>query len=207
MRFVLFAEGKTEHAVRHLIGRWIEAKTGKRVAVRIVVFRGNADYLATITRKVHVQLDSPVNHDAIGVGLLDLYGLPIRGLKGLPDVDSRYHHAKRGVEQKVKHKRFHQFFAVHETEAWLLGDPECLPSDIRSKLHDCFDRPETVDMDDPPSARIKRAYLQTMPKSYKKAIMGPRWFDKLDIERATERCPYLKGLLDSLVSFVDGEGA
>ena len=72
-------------------------------------------------------LDSPEKDDIIAViSILDLQGIPIYP----PDkksVKQRCEWAKIYMEEKVNNERFHQFFAVHELEAWLFSQPEIFP--------------------------------------------------------------------------------
>ena len=78
------------------------------------------------------------------IGLLDLYesfDFPKKKI----NVDERYDWAKRQIEDDVNHEKFRMYFAVHETEAWLLSQPEIFPTKVKEKLpHKKIQNPERI---------------------------------------------------------------
>lgn len=67
------------------------------------------------------------------IALMDLYG-PDFYPPNKNTVTDRFEWAKNHLEQKVNDQRFKVFFSVHETEAWLLSDPQIFPKDIKKYL-------------------------------------------------------------------------
>jgi len=100
--------------------KWLDAHLAQRVGVQPVRFEGWKDLYQDVDRRTRMYLNGPQASEILGVvSLLDLYGPDI-----YPDAAStaaeRYTWAREHIEHKVGDCRFRQFFAVHETEAWLL---------------------------------------------------------------------------------------
>jgi hypothetical protein len=100
----------------------------------------------------------------------------------------------------VNHPRFHQHFAVHETEAWLLSDPQILPKDVRASLPGRCAQPELVNFDEPPAKLLERLHRDKLGRSYKKVTDGANLFARLDPGAAQSKCPNLKRLLEDMLS-------
>lgn len=111
----------------------------------------------------------------------------------------KYAWAKRHLEGKVSHPKFHQHFAVHETEAWLLSQTSIFPHDIRAGLAGKTQHPETVNLDEPPAKLLDRLYQSKTGRHYKKVTNGEELFGKLDPAIACGKCPNLKSLLDEML--------
>jgi hypothetical protein len=199
MKFVLFVEGETETWLHPFFQRWLEARLPKRIGFKFVRFRGWRHYHDEIAAKVSLNLSGKLGADVIaGIGLLDLYG-PIYP-EHKRSVADRYTWAKGELEGIVDHPKFQQHFAVHETEAWLLAEPAILPKAVARSLPGRSEWPETVNFDEPPAKLLERLYREKKIGSYKKLIDGRNLFRKLSPDRACERCPYLKALLDDMLS-------
>jgi hypothetical protein len=89
-------------------------------------------------------------------------------------VAHRHDWARRYIEQDVNNDRFRQFFAVHETEAWLLSDATIFPDAVRKVFP--ARRPEEVNFNEPPSYFLDKIYRDRLKKSYKKVIDGRNLF-------------------------------
>lgn len=87
---------------------------------------------------------------------------------------------------------FHQHFAVHETEAWLLAYPEEWPAGVRDQIKKR--KPEEVNFTEPPAKFLKRIL-----KGYKKTTTAMNLFPKVDPQVAIDQCPYLKALMKDLL--------
>ncbi|HVR98637.1 MAG TPA: DUF4276 family protein [Thermoanaerobaculia bacterium] len=201
MKFILFVEGHTEKkTLPEFLRRWLDARLPQRVGLKIVRFEGLRDYYKDIPKKVALNLSGKAGADVIaGIGLLDLYG-PAFYPSHLKTADERYIWAKTHLEERVDHPRFRQHFAVHETEAWLLSQPENLPPEIRKALPGKCSKPETVNFDEPPAKLLDRLHREKLRRPYRKVIDGVNLFQDLSPDRASERCPYLKGLLEDMLS-------
>ncbi len=201
MRFVVFVEGETEkEALRTFLKRWLDARLPSRVGINMVRFEGSSHYIEGIDKKVRLDLSGKAGTEIIaGIGLLDLYGLGFYP-DHVRDVKERYAWAKSHLESKVDHPRFRQHFAVHETEAWLLAQPEIFPREVKDALPGRSSHPETVNFDEPPARLLARLYRDKLGRKYKKVIDGTNLFRNLSPDRAYEKCPYLKALLDDMLA-------
>lgn len=200
MKFVLFVEGHTEkHALAEFLKRWLDPRLPKPVGISTVRFEGWGHYYSEIEKKVHLNLSGKAGSDVIAaIGLLDLYALTFEQAGKTPT--ERSASAKKHLEKRVGHDRFRQHFAVHETEAWLLADPGILPREVKNALPGRCSQPETVDFDEPPAKLLSRLYREKTGKGYKKVIDGADLFRSLSPDRAREKCPHLKALLDDMLA-------
>lgn len=200
MRFALFIEGQTEEALPGFLKRWLDPRLPSRVGIKTICFKGLHKYYSQIKTKVDLNLAGNSGKNIIAaIGLIDLYG-PTFYPHGKLRPAERYAWAKEHLEQKVGHPKFRQHFAVHETEAWLLADPEVLPREVRSALPAKVSRPEAVNFNEPPASLLNRVYRERLGKDYRKTIDGPNLFQSLSPDRAYEKCPALKALLDDMLS-------
>ena len=103
------------------------------------------------------------------------------------------------MEARVGDKKYRHFFAVHETEAWLLSDPSIFPSKVQDVLKSLCDKPETVNNDNPPAKRLETIYRSKLNRSYGKVTDGKNLFPKLQPEPALAACPHLKQMVDEMV--------
>lgn len=208
MRFILFVEGFTEkEAVGGFLQRWLDQRLTQRVGVKLVNLKGNRGFNKDIADKVRFHLAPPRGGGVIAaIGLLDLY-------KGAPypedktSVKDRYEWGVQYYERLVDNANFRMFFAVHETEAWLLSDPSIFAREVQSLVKKPIrDRPESVNFDKPPSYRLNELYMQASERRYKKTTQGKLLFDRLDPEAASEKCPYLKQMLEELLGLAKKAG-
>jgi hypothetical protein len=198
VKFVLFVEGHTEKkALPEFLKRWLDRHLDRRVGIQIVLFEGWPEMWRETPRKAEKYLNEPGRQDEIiaVMALLDLYGPTIypdeqhlrRWAKQFAEtaagprancvgpiaasiVSLRYEWAKWEQERKVNHPKFRQFFAVHETEAWLLSDRGVFPNEVRRRLPS--KGPEQVNFDEPPAAGLDRIYRSTLGRHYKKVTDG-----------------------------------
>lgn len=139
MKFVLFAEGHTEHkAVPAFLKRWLDPKLSEPVGIQSVRFDGWAELVKDAPVKAELYLS---RGDVIAVvALLDLYG-PTFYPDDKNTPDERYEWAKRYLEEKSG--RTSSFNSSQSTK-WKLG---CFPTRpsfrLRSghKLRGCRDLP------------------------------------------------------------------
>ncbi|MBF0552656.1 MAG: DUF4276 family protein [Deltaproteobacteria bacterium] len=197
MKFVLFVEGHTEKkAIPGFIKRWLDPKLSPRVGIQVVRFNGCRELIKDAPVKALMHLNK---QDVLaGIALLDLYGPDICTVPG-KSADERCDLAKKRMEKDVGCERFYQFFAVHEIEAWLLSDPGIFPHEIRSALPAKVRLPEEVNFDQPPAKLLDAIYTQQTGRTYKKVVYGKDLFDKLDPDKAYDKCPHLKQLLDGML--------
>ncbi|MEI7833086.1 MAG: DUF4276 family protein [bacterium] len=202
MKFVLLVEGQTESKViPQLLKRWIEPKLAgvKKVGIDPIIFHGSGDLRREVAKYTRTTLNDPHHErDIIAVvSLLDFYRSTIQYPKGIDSVDERCQWAKRDIEGKVGEKRFRQFFAVHELEAWLLSQPGIFPAEIKPHLPKRA--PETVNSTEPPKALLNRLYIKHTRKKYKVTDDGLKLFKQLNPEEAYRKCPHLQEMLDEML--------
>lgn len=207
MRFVLFVEGHTEQkAVPSFLKRWLDPRLREPVGIKPVRFDGWPELVEEVDKKAHLYLEGPARDDVIAVvSLLDLYGPKIYPAH-LQSAADRDRWGKEHIEKKVNHKKFRHFFAVHETEAWLLSQPEIFPGDIRKVFPKKVGTPEQVNFDEPPAYLLNNLYKQVTRRTYKKVVYGGQLFGKLDPDTAYGKCPRLKVLLDEMLTLAKAAG-
>ncbi len=153
-----------------------------------------------------MHLEGPKQTEILAViGLMDLYG-PAFYPGHLSTADERHRWAKEHFEKQVGHDRFRMFFAVHEFEAWLLSHPEIFPRDIQNLMRGKFGQPEKINFDQPPAKRLNQIYQQATRKNYKKTTYGKQLFAQLDPSIAVKKCPYLKAMLEEMLSLAKSAG-
>jgi len=200
VKFVLFVEGDTERALPAFSKRWLDQQLPQPVGIKTVRFAGWSQYHKVIAQKVSLNLTGDAGKDVIAaIGLLDLYGPTFCPAK-IQSADERYEWAKVELEQIVGHQCFHQHFAVHETEAWLLSEPGKFPPAVREALSRQSAASENVNFDEPPATLLGRLYWEKLGKRCKKVIDGADLFAKLNPAIAYSRCPSLAPLLDDMLA-------
>jgi hypothetical protein len=206
MRFILFVEGFTEDkALPQFIKKWLDSRLAKPVGIKTVRFDGWPELVKDAPLKANMHLNGPQRDEIIAViSLLDLYG-PTIYPNDIREANERYDWAKIKIEKDVNHKKFYHFFAVHETEAWLLSDPNIFPPQIRKAFPSRITNPENVNFNEPPAKLLQRLYSQIFRKSYKKIVNGKELFSKLDPNIAYNKCPKLKELLDKMLELANVE--
>ncbi len=199
MKFVLFVEGYTEKALPAFLKRWLDARTENPVGIQTVRFEGWAELVKDSPKKAGLYLQANSSDVIAVIALLDLYGLQLPYPADQMTPGDKFAWAKQHLEAKVGHAQFRQFFAVHETEAWLLSQVSIFPADIRSSLITKSAQPETVNSTEPPAKLLDRIYLSKHRRHYKKVTNGEELFAKLNPEAAYAKCPSLKALLDEML--------
>ncbi|MBV9469242.1 MAG: DUF4276 family protein [Abitibacteriaceae bacterium] len=209
MKFILFVEGETEFGVLpEFLKRWLDVKLNGPVGIKPVNLRGWSELVREAPTKARLHLNDPKRgQDIIAViALLDLYGPRLPYPSHKMAVAERYDWAKKHLETKVGHPKFRQFFAVHETEAWLLSNPNLFPTEIRNALPGKIREPETVNFDEPPARLLDNLYQHKLKRHYKKVVDGQELFGKLDPAMAYHKCPFLKDMLDEMLKLAKDAG-
>lgn len=204
MKFVLFCEGWTEKAaLPDFLRRWLHAQLSVRIGIKTVRFNGWQELVKDAPTKTELHLR---DKDVIAViGLLDLYG-PTFYPPENHTVEERYQWAKHYIEKSVGNSRYHQHFAVHEVEAWLLSQPTLFPDAVAKKLPGIVAHPEIVNFHEPPSYLLDRLYSEALKKGYKKTTNGKDLFSRLEPDVVRQKCPYFKRLSDELIKLAKQHG-
>ena len=195
MRFVLLVEGSTEReSLAEFLKQWTEESLRLPVGISIVKFKGVGDYLREIKGRIELLMSTPKQHEIIAaIGLLDLYGMP-----KLPHKMSYVQKAAWGrqhLEKLVGHPKFRQYFAVHETEAWLLADDKALPRKVREVLPKRCKNPESINLNEPPSKLLDRLYRKVLNQTYRKTVDGKNLFLRCSPNIVAAKCPHFRALL------------
>ena len=132
------------------------------------------------------------------VGLVDLYGLPPDriDLSSCGSIKEKVSTARRYIKSLVPEEYrglFHQHFAVHEVEAWLLAYPEKWPQSARDQIRKR--PPEQVNFKEPPAKFLKRI----LGGRYKKTVHAKNLFPEVNPQAAVDKCPFLKLLVEDLL--------
>ena len=198
MKFVMLVEGQTEKdSIADFVRRGLHPRLQERVGVSVVRFKGFGDYLSKIKDRVEIYLAGKHADEIIAaIGLIDLCGPQIFPAGLSPAQKARW--GKKELERQVGHPRFRQYFAVHETEAWLLAHKEVLPEAVRESLPSQCSQPETVNNNEPPSRLLGRLYQNRLNRPYRKVADGKNLFLRCDPEVAASRCPHFKEFLTDL---------
>lgn len=200
MRFFFFVEGQTEKVlVPEFIKRWLDPRLPRPVKIVAVDLRGAGNYLTHIRNQVEFYLKTQAAEQIIaGIGLLDLSGTNFPAHIAHKSARERVAWGKSEFENVVGHPKFRQYFAVHETEAWLLAHKEILPRRIMEALPARCAQPETVNTNEPPSKLLGRLYQQHFGKPYKKVIDGKKMFLDCDPIVVAAKCPHFSQMLTDL---------
>lgn len=207
MKFIFFVEGETESkALPAFLQKWLDVRLSKRVGIDPVKFNGWQELVKDTPKKAGLYLNGPQKHDIIAViALLDLYG-PEFYPADKKTAQERYVWAKEYLESKVGHPKFRQFFAVHETEAWLLSDPNLFPEEVKKAFPGKIQHPEEINFDEPPAKLLRHLYYQKTKRNYIKPTYGRELFNKLDPNLACNKCPHLKTLLAEMLKLAQAAG-
>jgi len=179
-------------------------RLNKPVGIQAVRFDGWHNLVKDAAQKTKMLLEAPRSDVIAVIALLDLYG-PTFYPSDKQSVVDRYSWAKQNLEQKVNNPKFRQFFAVHETEAWLLSDSEVFPAEIQTSVRS-IKKPETVNFNKPPAKVLEDLYMQKYKRHYGKVTDGSNLFAKLDPSVAVKKCPYLEALLNELLELAQDAG-
>lgn len=207
MKFILFAEGKTEKLfLPELFQRWLNPRLTKRVGVQAVRFEGWHNFCKQAPTKARYYFNSPKERDIIAIiGLLDLYG-PTFYPGHTVTADDRYEWAAQKLMRDINQPRFHMFFSVHEVEAWLLAHPDIFPAEISRALPGKIKEPESVNFDEPPAKLLDRIYQQRRKTKYLKVTDGANLFHQLDPEIVGQKCPRFNAMLEKMLELAQAAG-
>jgi hypothetical protein len=201
MKFILFVEGHTERDVLPpFFKRYLDPLLPRPIGILPVNFNGAANLWRDVAQKAKFYLQGPALDDEIVavISLLDIYGLDTSP-NAFADLETRLRWAKEKVEGAVSDSRFRQYFAVHELEAWLLSDPNIFPKEVRADITNLSHHPESVNMISPPKRRLDQIFDHRLRRGYNPRVDGAKFFRSLDPEKAREKCPYFKRMLDEIL--------
>lgn len=222
MKFIFLVEGVTEDiGVPQFINGWLNTQfaTGSRVGVQTVRYDGWSELYDNVEKKTAEYLCEPkYEGDVIAVvSLLDLYGPTFYPPDKVTTADRytwgkghfegrvRKYFKDRGIKADVDGKYRH-YFAVHESEAWLVTNPQLFPQPIAAALAK-QKPPEQINFKTPPAKLLDALYEKHLKRVYKKTTNARNLFPRLDPTAAAGRCPYLETMLGELRTLAIQAGA
>lgn len=209
MKFILFVEGHTEAEGKRLsayLKKWLDPQLREPVGIPPIRFDGWSELVKDAPIKAKMHLEGPRSSEIIGIiGLIDLFGPDVYP-PGAVTPQDRFDWIKRYIEDRVKQPTYRQFCAVHDVEAWLLSQPSLFPRAVRDAFPANVAQPERVNFGEPPAYLLTRLYRHHAGRSYKKRVDGPNLFDKADPNVAYAKCPFLRQMLDEMLSMARAVG-
>lgn len=197
MKFFLFVEGQTEKsALTEFIKRWLDPRLPQPVRISPVNLKGIGNYLADIRDQIEFYLDRQLGAEIVaGIGLVDLSGANFPAHVSRFSANEKAAWGKTELERRAGNPKFRQYFAVHETEAWLLAHKEVLPRNIMEALPSRCSQPEAINGIEPPSKLLGRLYQQHLNRPYKKVVDGKKLFLNCDPQIVAGKCPHFSQML------------
>ena len=191
-RWCLFVEGQTEKMgiERLLTAQGYKGRFAKR---QIIALNGRGKFFSrTLAGQL---LERSRGGALVAILLVDLY--PLRPDGRTPEA------LKRSLRELVlsslermggglRDLRVH--VAVHDFEAWLIGDPEAVEKVLQRRMN-LPKSPEKIDGERPPK-KFLEAY------GYKETTHGPRMAELLNPERVAERCPSFRAFWEDITGLL-----
>ena len=200
---VVLVEGNSEKWLDDFIHQLLTRKLPDAPQVQTVNMGGKDSYLKEVAARVQRYAAQEI---ALAMfGLLDLYRFAdnLKGFDYSPNstVAEKVGQAREHVVSKIApqfRSQFHQHFAVHEFEAYLLSDPKVFNS---IDISDLTDEPEAVNFDSPPSRRLIQRY-EAIGREYRKQTMARFLLPKVDPTLVYEKCLYFRAMIDEMIETV-----
>ena len=132
---------------------------------------------------------------------VDLYGMDRVEHRPSDGLDAKVERVRFWLRNQMVHGRHSDFFphvAVHETEAWILGDGQALAQRLGDSTIKADTNAEEKNFEKPPAARISELFVRNGKNRYNKTIDGRPLFAKLRFQTVYESCAYFKKFYDDL---------
>ncbi len=193
------------HLHQHSV--WPDARSVYTSRDRAYWWRGGVTSFERLHRDVTSWLKQDQHADAYFTTMLDLYRLPsdFPGYDAVRQERDPYRRAtvlERALAETIPDRRFVPYLQIHEFEALILTEPQKLdvmyPDERRAienliKLRGQHRSPETIDLEDPPSKRIKAAI-----PAYSKTAAAAQVAEAIGVEAMKTACPHFAEWLAKL---------
>lgn len=193
----ILCEGDTEEiAVEHFIRRqWILEGLGA-VGLRPINLRGR---LEDIFDRVPLYRRKP---QVLAVfTLIDLYGMNRIQHKTDDDLADKVIRVKNWLRHSFDASFFYPTVSVHEVEAWLLAEGECLSQRLKDPKIRADPKAEEKNFDNPPCKRIDALFKKRRHgDGYHKINDGTPLFQCLEFDPVYKTCHYFREFYDELKS-------
>lgn len=194
-RIVILCEGETEEiAVEHFIRRQWEADGLKAIGLHKINLQGKLEDIFEYVPRY--RRDSRV---VAVFSLIDLYGM--NRVKHNPDDDlaQKVSRAKKWQLDNFEPSFFHPHISVHEIEAWLLAEGDCVAQRLKDSKVVPDKNAESKNFDNPPSKRIDTLFKSNRRgDGYHKKIDGLPLFKCLSFQPVYDSCKHFREFYDNL---------
>jgi hypothetical protein len=195
-RIVILCEGDTEiNAIRYFIAPHWQKDGFKEIGLHTINLNGKLGDIAKLTPRYAQE-----NKVVAVFTLVDLYGTNqvqhSRDDELAQKIVNVQNWLQKGLLAKIR-KKFHPHVSVHEIEAWLLAEGNCLAKRLNDKTIQPDPQAETRNFENPPSRRLQ-ALFKSRSKNYLKIQDGTALFQDADFETVYTSCPYFKAFYDDL---------
>lgn len=197
-KIVILCEGETQEiAVRHFIWRQWEADGLRPIGLRPINLRGKLedvfDYVPRYRRE----------SDVLAVfTLIDLYEMKRVKADVQAELSERVTRAQHWLRNNFGadyDNFFYPHASVHEVEAWLLAEGECLAKRLKDAKIKPDRNAELKNLDNPPSKRIASLFkAHRRNDEYHKINDGTPLFKCLQFQPVYDACPYFRMFYDEL---------
>lgn len=197
-KIVILCEGETEEiAVRHFIGRQWETDGLRSIGLRPINLRGKLeDVFDYVPRYKH-------ESEVVAVfTLIDLYEMRRVKANLQAELPERVAQAKQWLRDNfggVYNDFFYPHLSIHEVEAWLLAEGECLARRLKDATIKPDRNAELKNLDNPPSKRIASLFkTHRRNDEYHKINDGTPLFKCLQFQPVYDTCTYFRAFYDEL---------
>jgi hypothetical protein len=195
MKITIICEGKTEQAFKEPLNAFLQTLLpGKMPSLRFDVHHGSIPTGEKLKRVVEELLAARLRPANAVIGLTDVY-------PSFTDAQD----AKIKMREWVgAEPRFHPHVALHDFEAWLLPYWDRVTQLAGRKAKAFGTNPETINHGNPPAHRLSRLFeAGTCRDSYSKPRDAKRILKDVDLMIAIEKCPELKGFVNTIIRLCD----
>lgn len=195
MKIAIICEGKTEQAFKESLNAFLQTRLrGKMPSLRFDVHHGSIPTGQKLKRIVENLLGAKLKPAEAVIGLTDVYP----GFSGAQE-------AKTKMREWVgAETRFYPHVALRDFEAWLLPYWNQITQLAGRKAKAFGTNPETINHGNPPAHRLARLFeAGNCRDSYRKPRDAKRILKDVDLTIAIEKCPELKGFVNTIIQLCD----
>lgn len=192
---VILCEGETEEiAVEHFMRRQWEADGLKTIGLRKINLQGKLEDVFEYVPRY--RRDSQV---VAVFSLIDLYGMNRVNHNPDDELSQKVIRVKRWLQDSLEPSFFYPHLSVHEIEAWLLAEGDCIAQRLKDSKVVADKNAESKNFDNPPSKRIDTLFKsKRRGDGYHKKIDGLPLFKCLPFQPVYDSCKYFREFYDNL---------
>lgn len=204
MRIKVLCEGSTEEGLRKLLAKAVDLQG---CGIKIKTYEG----IATLLRKLDGMIGTELSGGArVIFCLVDYHHYPVSADKQSLPFPKRLEEIKADIVARIQESRrsvVRCHVVVHEVEAWILADEQVVAQRLKIRNLSAWGQPENVNDMNPPSQVLQDLFRTRSPlkKRYDKYKDGVDLLSKVDWQKAYDKCPTFKQLVDDLRSFCQSQ--